>query len=88
MGLGKENGIGAAIAFTLAIHGARIVINYVSEATAVYIATVVTKINKVTGKGNVLTVYINISKDINVKSLIKRILKGFKVKQINILSKP
>ncbi|UZP43445.1 hypothetical protein NXS19_011261 [Fusarium pseudograminearum] len=84
-GSGKENGIGAAIAFTLATHGARVVINYVSEATAVRAATVANKIEEVAGKGSVLTIRADISKDVDVKSLIEGTLKGFGVEQIDIL---
>lgn len=60
-GSGKENGIGAAIALALARNGARVAINYVSEATAPRAAKVAASIEAVAGKDSVAVIQQDIS---------------------------
>ena len=50
-GSGRENGIGAAIALNLARSGARVTINYVSEASAPRAEKVKAMIEKDVGQG-------------------------------------
>ena len=84
-GSGKENGIGAEIAITLARAGARVVINHVSEATAPRAANVVSKIEAEAGKGSVLVVQADISTLDGVTKLVQETLTGFGVAHIDIL---
>lgn len=87
-GSGKENGIGAGIALTLARAGASVVINYVSETTTSRATEVVTKIEAEVGKGRIIVVQADVSTPEGTKKLVQETLKGFDVKHIDILGKP
>ncbi|UKZ80345.1 hypothetical protein TrVFT333_008103 [Trichoderma virens FT-333] len=84
-GSGKENGIGAAIALALARNGARVVINYVSEATTPRAAKVVESIEQVAGKGSVIVVQQDVTTPEGTKKLVDEAIKGFGVERIDIL---
>jgi len=84
-GSGKENGIGAGIALALAHAGARVAINYVSDATAPRAATVVSKIEAEAGKDSVLVIPADISTTDGASKLVQETLAGFKVDHIDIL---
>ncbi|KAL7792160.1 hypothetical protein V8C37DRAFT_130752 [Trichoderma ceciliae] len=84
-GSGKENGIGAAIALALARNGARVVINYVSEATAPRALKVVAGIEAVAGKGSVVTIQQDVSTPEGTKKLVAEAIKAFEVDHIDIL---
>ncbi|KAL7921789.1 hypothetical protein ACQKWADRAFT_321137 [Trichoderma austrokoningii] len=84
-GSGKENGIGAAIALALARNGARVAINYVSEATAPRAAKVAANIEAVAGKGSVVVVQQDISTPEGTKILVDQVIKAFEVDSIDIL---
>ncbi|KAM0525691.1 hypothetical protein ACHAPE_000402 [Trichoderma viride] len=84
-GAGKENGIGAGIALNLARRGARVAINYVSEATAERVVSVVANIEKAAGKGSVIVVQADIGELSGVQKLVNETLSGFGVDRIDIL---
>lgn len=86
-GSGKENGIGAAIALALARNGARVAINYVSEATAPRAANVAANIEAVAGKGSAVVVQQDISTPEGTKNLVDQVIKAFGVDRIDILGK-
>lgn len=86
-GAGKENGIGADIVLNLARRGARVAINYVSEATAERVVSVVANIEKAAGKGSVIVVQADIGELSGVQKLVNETLSGFGVDRIDILSK-
>lgn len=86
-GSGKENGIGAAIALALARNGARVAINYVSEATAPRAATVAASIEAVAGKGSVVVIQQDIATPEGTKKLVAEAIKAFGVDRIDILGK-
>ncbi|KIW65373.1 hypothetical protein, variant [Phialophora macrospora] len=82
-GSGKENGIGAGIAYALARNGASVVINYVSEATGPRAAEVVKKIEAEGGKAAV--VQADVTTPGGATSLVQQALKAFQVEKIDIL---
>ncbi|KAL7912597.1 hypothetical protein GGI35DRAFT_491133 [Trichoderma velutinum] len=84
-GSGKENGIGAAIALALARNGARVAINYVSEATAPRAVKVAESIEEVTGKGSVVIVQQDVSTPEGTKALVDKAIEGFGVDRVDIL---
>ncbi|KAL7821249.1 hypothetical protein V8C44DRAFT_362815 [Trichoderma aethiopicum] len=84
-GSGKENGIGAAIAHALARNGARVAINYVSEATAPRAAKVAASIEQVAGKGSVIVIQQDVTTPEGTKKLVDEAIKGFGVDRIDIL---
>jgi len=84
-GSGKENGIGAGIALTLARAGARVAINYVSESTSARSVEVVSKIEAAAGKGSVIVVQADISTPTGASKLIQGTLSGFGVDHVDIL---
>jgi NAD(P)-dependent dehydrogenase (short-subunit alcohol dehydrogenase family) len=84
-GSGKENGIGAGIALSLAQAGARVTINYVSEATASRVTQVVNRIEAAAGKGSVLVVQADVSSPAGASKIIQETLTGFGVDHIDIL---
>ncbi|UKZ57312.1 hypothetical protein TrVGV298_011165 [Trichoderma virens] len=69
-GSGRENGIGAAIALTLAKAGARVVINYVSDSTAPRAETVRTEIEAAAGKNSVVVVQADVSTEEGCKKIV------------------
>jgi NAD(P)-dependent dehydrogenase (short-subunit alcohol dehydrogenase family) len=82
-GSGRENGIGAAIAASLAKNGASVVINYISEATAPRAQKVAEGI-KATG-GKVVVIQGDVSKPGDAKALVEGTLKAFNAEKIDIL---
>lgn len=86
-GSGKENGIGAAIAIALARNGARVAINYVSEATAPRAATVAASIEALAGKDSVVVIQQDITTPEGTKKLVAEAIKAFGVDRIDILGK-
>lgn len=86
-GSGKENGIGAAIALALARNGARVAINYVSEATAPRAAKVAASIEAVGGKGSAAIIQQDVTTPEGTKKLVAETIKAFGVDRIDILGK-
>lgn len=86
-GSGKENGIGAAIALALARNGARVAINYVSDATAPRAAKVAASIEAVAGKGSAVAVQQDITTPEGTKKLVAEVINAFGTDQIDILGK-
>ncbi|KAJ8103358.1 hypothetical protein POJ06DRAFT_247381 [Lipomyces tetrasporus] len=84
-GSGKENGIGAAIALTLARSGARVTINYVSDSTALRAAKVLSTIESAVGKGRAIAVKADVSTAEGSKKIVEETLSGFGVDHINII---
>lgn len=87
-GSGRENGIGAAIALTLAKAGARVVINYVSDATASRAEVVRAKIEEAAGKDSVIVVKADVSTEEGCKKIVGEALSKFKVDHIDIIGMP
>lgn len=84
-GSGRENGIGAGIALTLARAGAKVVISYVSDASASRAAAVVSKIKQVAGQDSVLSVQVDLTSEDGPAKLVKQTLDGFRVDHVDIL---
>ncbi|UKZ83029.1 hypothetical protein TrVFT333_010830 [Trichoderma virens FT-333] len=84
-GSGRENGIGAAIALTLAKAGARVVINYVSDSTAPRAETVRTGIEAAAGKNSVVVVQADVSTEEGCKKIVGETLTKFGVNHIDII---
>ncbi|EXJ67457.1 uncharacterized protein A1O5_09470 [Cladophialophora psammophila CBS 110553] len=82
-GSGKENGIGAGIASTLARHGAWVAINYVSESTAPRAAEVAKTIEKAGGRATV--VQADLTTPEGARKLVEATLKAFQVDKVDIL---
>lgn len=82
-GSGKETGIGARIATTLAQNGAFVVINHVSDATASRAAGVVKTINDLGGKA--IVVRADVSTVEGAKRLVDESLASLKIDHIDIL---
>ena len=82
-GSGKENGIGAGIAFALARNGASVVINYVSDASAPRAAEVANMIERDGGKAAVIRA--DVSTQEGAKKLVEESLKAFGVEAVDIL---
>lgn len=86
-GSGKENGIGAAIALTLARAGARVTINYVSDSSASRAVEVVSNIEAAAGKGSVISIQADVSTAEGTKKIVEGTLSGFNVDHIDIIGK-
>jgi NAD(P)-dependent dehydrogenase (short-subunit alcohol dehydrogenase family) len=86
-GSGKENGIGAGIAFALVRAGARVVINHVSASSTPRAAEVAARIETIAGKGMAIVVQADISSLEGAKKLVEETLSGFGVDHIDILGK-
>ncbi|KAL7931559.1 hypothetical protein V8C35DRAFT_329554 [Trichoderma chlorosporum] len=84
-GSGRENGIGAGIALTLAKAGARVVINYVSDSTAPRAETVRERIEAVGGKDSVILVQADVSTEEGCKKIVSETLTRFNVDHIDII---
>lgn len=82
-GSGKETGIGAGIATTLARNGASVVINHVSEASASRAAGVAEAIRRTGGKA--VVVQADVSTPAGAQKLIDETLAAFQVDHIEIL---
>lgn len=85
-GSGRENGIGAGIATTLARNGAAVVINYVSDSTAQRAARVAQEIQKSGGKS--IVVQSGIDTPESAQNMVQKTLDGFKTDHIDILGEP
>lgn len=88
-GSGRENGIGAGIALALAQAGARVVINYVSDATAPRATETLSRIQTAAGcdKDRVMAIHADISSPEGAQELVQATLSGFGVDHIDILGK-
>lgn len=82
-GSGKENGIGAGIAYALARNGAWIVINYVSDASGPRALEVVKKIESLGGKGTVVRA--DVTTPEGAAKVVEGAVKAFNVDKIDIL---
>ncbi|KIV90793.1 hypothetical protein PV10_05401 [Exophiala mesophila] len=82
-GSGKENGIGAGIARALVRNGARVVINYVSDATAPRAAGVVDSIRE--NGGEAIAVRADVSTQEGASKIVTETLKAFKADKVDIL---
>ena len=82
-GSGKENGIGAGIARALVRNGARVVINYVSDATAPRAAGVVDSIRE--NGGQAIAVRADVSTQEGASKIVTETLKAFKADKVDIL---
>lgn len=82
-GSGKENGIGAGIAFALARNGAWVVINYVSETTAPRAQNVAAQIEHAGGKA--IVVQADVSTREGAKKIVDETKSGFGSEKIDIL---
>ncbi len=83
-GSGKENGIGAAIAKTLARNGANVAIHYVSEGSKARAAQVAKDINKDFGTKTTI-VQGGVESYDTAKSMVEQVLQAFGVDHIDIL---
>jgi NAD(P)-dependent dehydrogenase (short-subunit alcohol dehydrogenase family) len=83
-GSGRENGIGAAIARTLARNGASIAIHYVSEHSKARAEKVAIDINQEFGTKTTV-VQGRMENSDTAKSMVEQILKAFDVDHIDIL---
>lgn len=82
-GSGRENGIGAGIASTLARNGAKVVINHVSDATGPRAANVVAKIRE--DGGEAIVVQADVTTQEGTARLVKETLQAFGSDKIDIL---
>jgi len=82
-GSGRENGIGAAIAFALARNGASITINHVSDSVAPRAAAVAQRVEELGGKATV--VQVDMSTPEGAARLVDETCKAFGVDRIDIL---
>jgi len=82
-GSGRENGIGAAIANTLARNGAAVTINYVSDSSAPRAAAVAKKIQDAGGRATVIKASVDSPED--GQRLVSETLKAFGTDHIDIL---
>jgi NAD(P)-dependent dehydrogenase (short-subunit alcohol dehydrogenase family) len=83
-GSGRENGIGAAIALTLARNGAAVTINYVSETSGPRAQVVADKIRAEGGKVTIVQAAIDQE---GAKALVDGTLKAFGTDHIDILGR-
>ena len=84
-GSGRETGIGAAIARALALNGASVAINYVSEGSKSLVEKVAIDINKEFGTKTTLILG-GVENYDTAKNMVEQILKAFSVDHIDILS--
>ena len=83
-GSGRENGIGAAIARTLARNGASVAIHYVSEQSKARAEKVAIDINQEFGTKTTV-VRGGVENSDTAKSMVEQVLKAFDVDHIDIL---
>jgi NAD(P)-dependent dehydrogenase (short-subunit alcohol dehydrogenase family) len=83
-GSGRENGIGAAIARTLARNGASLAIHYVSEHSKARAEKVATDINHEFGTKTTV-IQGGVENFDTAKSMVEQTLKAFDVDHIDIL---
>ncbi|KAF2672870.1 NAD(P)-binding protein [Microthyrium microscopicum] len=82
-GSGRENGIGAYIAYALARNGAAVTLNYVSDSSAPRAAIVGKRIQDAGGRATVVQASVGVEED--SKRLVSETLKAFNVDHIDIL---
>ena len=82
-GSGRENGIGAAIAFALARNGAAVTINYVSDSSTDRANAVAKKIQS--DGGRAIVVKAAVDSPAEAKLLVDETLKQFDTDHIDIL---
>lgn len=82
-GSGRENGIGAHIAYALARNGAAVTINFTSDASGPRAATVVKKIQDAGGKA--IAIQADVVREGDGKRLVSETLKAFGTGHIDIL---
>ncbi|KAF5658048.1 3-oxoacyl-reductase [Fusarium circinatum] len=82
-GSGRENGIGAGIATTLARHGAAVIIHYVSDSVTERAHAVAKGIRA--GGGQAIVVQSSIETPEGAQYLVSKTLKGFNTDHIDIL---
>jgi NAD(P)-dependent dehydrogenase (short-subunit alcohol dehydrogenase family) len=85
-GSGRENGIGAAIAVALAQNGARVVVNYVSDASAARAAKVVANIEALGAEA--IAIQADVSSPEGASTLVNNTRSRFATDKIDILSMP
>jgi NAD(P)-dependent dehydrogenase (short-subunit alcohol dehydrogenase family) len=81
-GSGRENGIGAGIAFALARNGAAVTVNHVSDSSAARAAAVAQRIRDEGGKAIVVKAAVD---EEGAKKLVDETLKAFGTDHIDIL---
>jgi NAD(P)-dependent dehydrogenase (short-subunit alcohol dehydrogenase family) len=84
-GSGRENGMGAGIAFALARNGASVTINFVSDSVKSRAAGVAKKVEELGGKAAV--VQVDISTPEGAATLVNETLKAFQTDKIDILGR-
>lgn len=84
-GSGRENGIGAGIAFALARNCAPVTINYVSESSTARAEKVAQKIRDAGGKATIIRAPVD---EEGAKALVEGTLKAFETDHIDILGEP
>ncbi|KAK1764191.1 NAD(P)-binding protein [Phialemonium atrogriseum] len=82
-GSGRENGIGAAIAYALGRNGASVAINYVSDSSADRATVVANKVKSL--GGNAIIVQADVETVEGAEKLIRDTLEGFVTDRIDIL---
>lgn len=84
-GSGRENGIGAAIARSLARNGAAVAIHYVSEPSAPRAAQVAKEIQDAGGKATVVQADVTSVEGSN--KIVNATMKAFGAKRVDILGR-
>jgi NAD(P)-dependent dehydrogenase (short-subunit alcohol dehydrogenase family) len=82
-GSGRENGIGAGVAYAFARHGASVVINYVSDSSAARANKVAEKVRGLGGKAAV--VQGNITSRPGARHIVQSAMTEFNARSIDIL---
>ncbi len=82
-GSGRENGVGAAIAIAFARNGARVAINFVSDATAPRAANVASTIEQLSGRKAVV-IQADIATLEGAKKLVDETLKAFGTETVEV----
>lgn len=82
-GSGRENGIGAGIAYAFARHGASVVINYVSDSSAARANKVAEKVRGLGGKAAVIQG--SITSRPGARHIVQSAMTEFNVRSIDIL---
>jgi NAD(P)-dependent dehydrogenase (short-subunit alcohol dehydrogenase family) len=85
-GSGRENGMGAGIAFALARNGASVTINFRSDSVKSRAEGVAKKVEELGGKATV--VQVDISTPEGAAKLVNETLKAFQTDKIDILGRP
>ena len=86
-GSGRENGIGAGIALALARAGARVTINFVSDASASRAADVVRKVESVAGTGTAIAIQADVATAPGSTKIVQETLDRFGVDHIDVIGR-